>query len=357
MFASRASLMSLATVAALLFLLSVPMKRARAKKLNFLLGLLIGLLPTVQHQAFIAGLILVVGNRCLNWEQLGKHEILGFAIPFGVLLATQIIHFWPSETNLPLCQRSNLWDDLTERGIFFAPICLWWGALGIFGVVTLCVCWFFVDKHILKIYLPAMVVFLLGNFFNFQCMPRDNILLFYPGWMLAASVVFIATLVRFAQWPETEQGKGIATAWATVFFVCAVVSALIGLSRLRGERLEIWGTEFEKIGNWIQDNLPIKAIVVIPTDGELSPVSTIAGRRVISLSDIHLIAVGLTPEEGEKTDTHTLLEREHPYLLPNVRYVLIDSTRYVLARSWTELYRTGPYRLLTRPEQNYNTPI
>jgi hypothetical protein len=344
MFAHRVSLMSLAVMSAVLDLLSAPVKPHRVKTLNFVIGGLLGLLLSAQHQAFLGGLVLVVVNRCLNYETLGPREVAAFGLPFFATVALQAVHFLPGKTHMPLWKAANVWDDLPGRGIFFAPLYFWASALGVFAAVSLVGVWFFPDRRLLRVYVPAVAVFAIGNTAEMQGMP---LFLLYPGWMIVAAVVFIATLVRFTQVPQTEQGKGAATAWATVAFACAVASAMIGFARLRGQTRELWHYDFERIGNWIAGNVPIKA-VFIGVDREFNPVSTIAGRRAVALSEMVLSGASLRPVPDEKKAALGLLADPDPAVLPKVRYYLTDAGRQALPRNWTLLHQEGRYRIFER---------
>jgi hypothetical protein len=344
MFAYRPSLMSLAVMAGVVFCVSVPVKRSRTKAVNCVVGALLGLLPSVQYQAFIGGVIFVVVNGCLNYDVLGREEIWRFGAPFLVTVALQAVHFFPTKTSFGLASLAKTWDDLSGRGVFFAPLMFWASALGIFAVVSLVGAWFFIDRRLLKVYLPAIVVFIVGNCVKFQGL---SLFVFYPGWMIVGAVVFVATLVRFAQFPSTEQGKGVAAAWATVAFVCAVASAMIGFVRLRGRTAELWSDDFERIGAWIAQNLPIKSIF-IGVDREFNPVSTIAGRRAAALPDMILTEVGMHSLANEKKDAYRLLTKTNPDILPKVRYLLLDGTKQMHGKNWTLRHQEGSYRVFER---------
>jgi hypothetical protein len=253
-------------------------------------------------------------------------------------------------------QSFELWGPLEERGIFFAPIMIWLIGLGSFALVTLGAVWIWMDRSLFKLYFPAVVVFVMGNFMNFQGDERQNILLFYPGWMTVAAVVFVVTLRRFAEAPATEEGKGVATAWASILFFCAVAAAILGFVRLRGMQRELWTSEMEEVGIWIGQNTPRKAVFVGPTD-DYNVVATIAGKQMALASDRLVWLYSLKLEDKIKDNVRAVLDEPGTKdLLPSVRYVVNDggkAERFQVrepATGWKMVHQAGTIKVFERKE-------
>lgn len=350
MFAYRNSLLSLAAMLSVLFLLTLKIKRKQ--RIWMLIGGLVGSLLSAQYQVFLGGAVFVILHILINARFEGAK---GFLIALAIVAAPQIQHFVPRETAAPLVKRIRLWDHLIAKGIFFAPIYVWVTSLGAFAVVSLVVCWFFVGRQLLKTYLPAIWVFVIANVVAFEPDPKHAIHLLYPCWMSVASVVFIAAIAGIAGAPTGEEGKGIATAWATVLFGVSIAAALLGFVRLRGQVIEAWDPDAEAAGKWIAENTPIKAVFFGP-DEDYNPVSAVAGRRTIFHNDRVHSMLGLRPLPAEKGELLKLTTNlDDNTLLPKVRYyVFNDRAQNLIAmrntsRNWSKVCQYGRYAVYQRP--------
>jgi hypothetical protein len=315
-------------------------------------GGLVGSLLSAQYQVFFGGAVFVVLHILINTRLKG---VMGFLIALAIVAAPQVQHFVPRKTNRPLVTRVSLWDHLIPNGIFFAPIYLWVTSLGAFAVVSLVLCWFFVGKRLLKMYLSAMAVFVIANLIAFEPHPRQAIHLLYPCWMSVASVVFIAAIAGIAAAPEGEEGKGIATAWATILFGVSIAAALLGFVRLKGQVVEAWDRDADAVGKWIAENTPIKA-VFLGTGEDYNPVAAVAGRRTLFHNDRVHSMLGLRPLPEEKDEllrlARNLGDKE---LLPKVRYYVFNDRaqnlieKWNISMSWRMACRYGKYTVYERP--------
>ena len=231
-------------------------------------GMVLGLLPAVQHQVFIGAVIYVslyVGfvllMKQVKWREMAS-EFITFAVFFSIPGFFTLVHYLPRATNASLVTKNTFWEPLTKRGAFFAPLAVWWQALGPFVVVVLVVSWFVIQRDLVMLFAPACVVFVIGNLYQFQEYNRHSIILFYPLWMTPAVIVFVATFEQLVAMIRSEQGKGVITGMGIVLVVCSTASGMLGFVRLRKRHSKAITSDMETAAAWIAGNTPRKAVFI-----------------------------------------------------------------------------------------------
>lgn len=138
-------------------------------------------------------------------------NFLSFIIGFALVLIPQffiLLRF--RDCNFPIFTFSKFWQPITSSGRFYGEIVSWYEALGVFAGITIVVSWFYIVYTVffsstssgsmkeeaifaLKFYLPSFLSFLFINQIEFHGESRQNIIAFYPCWMIFASIMFLYT--------------------------------------------------------------------------------------------------------------------------------------------------------------------
>lgn len=250
----RPSQMSLCLSISCLLVLAV----ARSRRHYALVGILLGLLPGVQHQAFISVALYVVIVVAARRVLFGGG--ISMIIAFGATALLQLLQYLPRRTRLPLVVRCDFALSYVERGCFYPTLRAWFDALGVFFVVSIALPWVFVNGKLVNAYWPSVCVFFVGNFVKFQDDPNENVLFFYPTWAVLASIAFVAVLARVSAVPRADEAKGVLVGISVIVVGMVVASAGLGLVNQWKRRTFVVSHGMEEAAAWICDNTPRKAI-------------------------------------------------------------------------------------------------
>lgn len=279
-------------------------------------------------------------------------NLLAFLIGFFLIFLPQVfILFRFRNCDVSIFTFKNFWQPLTLSGRFYGEIVIWFEALGIFAIITICVSWIhfvyvaFVSTcqstkvkesavYAIKFYLPSFCSFLFINKVQFHKESRQDIIAFYPCWMIFSSIIFIYTFDSFVESvkptvktvaskkkdslssddsdeiqnktinkDETdliinvhlrnkntrseesylEEIQGILIGWFIFFFVITVASAMIGYSRLNSKMTSVYTKTDMNVSQWIISNTNIKDLFYIdPNLGQADyNALTLSGRVVV----------------------------------------------------------------------------
>lgn len=335
------------------------------------LGIIVGILPAIQHQVFISAIIFLIAYWVItlpflrgkrqnrqNIQNIGTYILKyygTFLLSFGIISFFPLIHYLPRANRYQMIFRNDFWDSLTEQGRFFAPIQVWFDALGFFPLFTLFLCWFTIyrNKKLLHIYIPSLFIFIIANHYRFQPYIRQNIVVFYPFWIISASIVFIYTVSKFSKMPKSEEAQGVLIGLFGFLYLCSIWSSVLGYYRLRNRKIQAWNDEMMTMANWISENTPIKAVFISSTT-DFDIVSVLAG-KVSCIHNQRLAWIeGFNPIQKEEQISSLLHGSNSQLLLPKVKYVLRynnDNNRrfdQLKEENWTKIYSTENFILYQR---------
>jgi hypothetical protein len=210
-------------------------------------------------------------------KKVEAKDLLHFAVFFVVTSLIPLAQYLPRRNRAPMLTREDFWRNLDNAGVFFAPFAVWWDALGVFFVVVVFVPIFVMDTKLSKLYLPSLVVFAFLNKYRLQPYSRQNVIGFYPLWMIPGSILFVASIKRLQAGLKTEEGKGLVIGIGAILYLLSIASGLLGVRNLHNQQLELWTPEMEKLAVWIAGNTPRKAVFVTSSQ-PFDPVVQLAGR-------------------------------------------------------------------------------
>ena len=358
-FALRPSQFSLSIVISIFLILTIsPLGRYEM----IYLGVLVGFLPAIQHQVFICtilylaifwGLTFPYHERKSTNEKLKFHII--FLISFGATSFFPLLHYFPKSNRVQMITKETFWNNYSNRGAFFAPIQVWYDALGFFPLITLVISWFFLNKRFLRFYIPSVIVFLFCNYYKFEGYPRHSIIVFYPFWITLASIVFMHTLRKLSNFPSSEEAQGVIIGLCGFLFLCNIWSSVLGYYRMRTSSSQAWTREMVSMAKWISENTP-KNAVFISSDDEYDTVAVLAGKVSFLQSPRYAWMFGFDPEQSEN-DINYVLENPNTGVNPKIKYILnfrnVGVYRHFIHPdnpNWKEIYGKGNYTLYQRTE-------
>lgn len=298
---------------------------ASSKREMAYLGIVVGLLPGVQHQVWWCTLIYLICYTILTQfiykSKDKKPAYITFLVIYFAVAAIQLLQYLPRSNRAPLIEKEKFSNSVMHKGIYFPDISLWIQALGFFPIFTLILCWFVIDKKLRTIYIPSCIIFLIGNYYRFQGYDRHNIFLFYPLWMTIASIVFVNTLYKFSKLPKGEEAQGVVIGFSIILVFCQVASSLLGFYRLSSRHVLIWNEGMEAAAEWIANNTPKKA-VFISTDRDFDIVVNLAGKVSYFQSERNAWLYGFLHHGQTREITDLLKESDSTTIAPKIKYVV-----------------------------------
>ena len=168
-----------------------------------------------------------------------------------------------------------LFREAEMRGTFFAPIVIWFQALGPIFIVIAIFFWL-LPKGTFKFYFIASVgPFLILNFFREGTDHLQNACAIASTTFPLAIVAFTELMRKFINWPEDEENKGIAAFFMTATITFLLFGGFISSRRVEGPHINVYANEDIEASEWIKE-LPTDA-VIFAESRVLNPVS-LSGR-------------------------------------------------------------------------------
>ena len=183
-----------------------------------------------------------------------------------------------------------LFREAEMRGTFFAPIVIWFNALGpIFPVIA--IFFYLLPKGTFKSYFIAAVgPFLLLNFFREGTDHLQNACAIASTTFPIAVVAFTELMKRFVDWPQDEENKGIATFFMSATIAFLLFGGLISSRRIEGPKFTFFNDVDYEVVEWMKD-IPSDAIIY----GDSRPANpiTLTGRQQFMGDKAELFSYGV----------------------------------------------------------------
>jgi hypothetical protein len=348
------SQLSLALVTALLLVLSDSVGR---REFAFA-GVVLGILPAVQTQVFLCALIYRFVWFGLWFALEGKKSKLGdfiqFGIFFGAVAVLPLIHYIPRRNRTSMIIREDFCRGLRDSGVFFAPVAVWWDALGLFFVVVIIFPFWLGDVQLIKFYLPGLVVFAFLNRYRLQPYYRQNVLGFYPLWMIPGCIVFFSTIRKLEEKFKSEEVKGLVIGLGALVYVLSIASGLLGVRNLHDKRFEAWTPDMEALAKWIAGNTP-KNAVFITSSQPFDPVVQLAGKVSFYHAPRVVWSCGFVIAEPQREIRELIEDAGSTTHLRQVQYAVNwankSTDRHLVRRgngNWSKVYNTDTFVVFQR---------
>ena len=345
-FAFRCAQLGLCVVLSV-FLILTKMKRESNGREFAVLGLLVGLLPGIDISVCLTLFVYLCVFFIIS--RIKPVRIPVFFVTFGMVSAVQILQFVPRETYNPQYPEGPFWQPLISQGVFFPALTCWFDALGFLPLFSLILCWFFIDREMLRFYLPSILIFCYANAHMFFPYSRHNIKVFYPLWMTFAVIATLQTMHRLTSKPEAEEVKGVIIGVLSLIYVCSIWSGVLGYYRLRDNSVAEWTEDDERIADWIASQTPKKA-VFLDCQEDYSVVATLAG-KVVYLQSEKIAWMNGYDVAGRKGEIEKLLESPgSSESIPRVKYgVASTNCNKNIQRKWKRVFSHGNFTVYERP--------
>ena len=326
-------------------------KKIEHKELYTFAGALFGFIPVVDAR-LIFPCAVFVGVFCLLHFRSAQTIVgwIAFAIPCGGLIALQftyIVVYLISETGI---QVQPMWSPLSLRGVSFPSIALWVENLGIFAILSLVVCWAFLNSDQIRFYLPGIAVFILCNLVRYQAESRLNFIVLFPLWVSLAVVVVATIFQQLVNLSEDEHTRGAICAWCCLFVTLSSLSGVLAIPKQFTNRTYLWTPVEQKASEWIRSDTKYNSVFL----GNCSRVDVsvmLGGRRVFCIDQTTLTRAGFKQTNAPAILQQFWINPSDTSSIPQVTHA-IDETEVLSTspNSWTPLYTFGHLSIYRRKQ-------
>jgi hypothetical protein len=260
-------------------------KKVEIKQLYCLAGCFFGLLPVCDARLILPVAIFVGLFGVLHFRE--TQTILGwvaFSVPLGGLGVLQFPFISQFFLQGPGFKFVEMWYPLYLRGIFFTAVAMWLENLGLFVILSLLVCWFFLDQGQVKFYLPSACVFMACNYCSFQPESRLNFVVLFPLWVAPAVVAVLTSFKKMIGIPKCPQTRGTVCGWTILFVVLCTLSGVLGTRKQFGANEELWGEKEADTGRWIDSDTK-GAAVFFGNCSDLTFIPVMTGRQILCVDN------------------------------------------------------------------------
>lgn len=349
----RPSQMSLCLILSLLFVLS---KHDIEYNEFIFLGIILGILPAVQHQVFICAIIYIISYfliKSLYFQEKNllekQKQFITLIISFSIVGVIPLIQYIPSSNRLFPIHKASFSKRVMLEGSYFPFIRTWFDSLGFFPLITLSIGLFFIQKDLLLLYIPSLIIFLISNNFIFQGYSRQNIIIFYPFWITIASIVYMKTFVSITKLTKNEEIKGIIIGFLILLYISSIGSSILGYYRLRNSTKYVFTEEQYQIAKKISSLTPKKS-VFISSNENYDVISTLTGKQSYLQNSYLTYINDFKIDQREQEITSLLSHSSTTTILPKVKYILnqndISPSRQLL--NYSEEYWNVTYQNPTK---------
>lgn len=202
-------------------------------------------------------------------------------------------------------------------------------------------------------YLNSIIIFIIGNMFQFQNYHRHNIFLFYPCWFLLSSIIIFLILKTIGSKIQDEENQGVFIGFCIVFLFISCCSSGIGYYRLHKSTFEYQNELNANVSKWIAKNTPIKAVFL----GNFDNYNVVNGAgRVLYLGHPQKMwDFGFEDQERVSDVNNFLKDLNNNTKLPKVKYIVhqegVDSNKFFVktsSGSWKDVFSEKKYWIYER---------
>ena len=287
----------------------------------------------------IAAIYLLINALEKTMEGAGRREILVLAVTAGLM---PMIH---THTFLALGVLSGAWffcwlhkavkagcvRRLVENYVLYGVVCigmalpqlivwtfdaastgnlLWWNPGWVHGDLNWLTFWLvnagvvfyamipmavFIRGDKARLFIGAMVIFVLANLVAFQPNPYDNNKLLYVWFMVTDILVcgWLWELLERLRWPVLRR------ALALVLVILGTLSGVMSMMREAVSEYQLFNPDQVAAAEFIQENTPADSLFLTGT-GHTNPVCVLAGRNILCGAGMYLYYHGIDYQEREQ---------------------------------------------------------
>jgi len=244
----------------------------------------------------------------------GMPHSVSHLIPFA---STILFRLYPFTLNY-----KPLFREAEMRGTFFAPVVIWFIALGPIFIVLAGFSWYLPRNKFKFYFIASAGPFLLLNFF------REGTGLFANSAAIAATflplavVAFTELLRKYIDWPTDEEYKGCALFIATFTFGIIIAGGLICTKRLGESKEQAIGPYEIEAAKWLHEIVPYSEPILTKST-KLNP-TTLTGHQQYLGDKAELFAdgVNLKPKLDEIYSLIDASAKKSEWKALGIKYVL-----------------------------------
>lgn len=280
---------------------------------------------------------------------------------FFIASSVSLIQYRKTGMDVEWTHHELMWSENIKQGYFYPSIVQWYNNLGLFPFYALIIIWFLLDPIHIKFLLPSLPIFIIGNYFNFQTIPKFNFLFFYPTWALISCIFVPISLKNLSnicfdsnKKDENEEIQGVFLAFSILFVLSCTLSSVMGLHCQWNKKSVIWSISEENVADYIIHNTK-KSDVFLTSESIFDPCSLLAGRTSFKTSSINLFTNNKV-WFYYNNDVEKLRENPNLGILPMISFYLEHSRKDFdthlkkdnMNESWSLCFRYESYNLYNR---------
>lgn len=307
----RASLFSLPiSYSIMLLLINKNVKRIQK---FVLIGILAGCLPQVSGHTLISVFLFSAAFCLLNCSKFILQYII-YALVSAFLVIPQCIPYM-SRVKSHFFQVNALWNNTEEKFIGNNILSFWVNSLGMLFVLSTIIGPFFLNNVQLKTYIPALFVFIISNFVQFQPWVMDNTKVFNATWFPIAIATASNVIVRLFK-----------TRFRIISYLLIVLCCLSGALAIYSFHFyySVFWHDIQEAHDLTQELLNISGyrdVFAVYSDHS-SPALTLAGRQALFGYIGWIKSHGIDYINRSELQNRLFINPEHPKI-KDVHFVII----------------------------------
>lgn len=350
---NRSSQFVVAISAALIYFLDVKYTR----NIMILYGVLIGLLPVLQYQAFLSISLFLILYFIISLIPNFHVNIFNMAWllnTFTVVGFVPLLNLRTMENDFNNIRFEKTWYDYINEGYFYPFIAQWGLNLGIFWVIANIFVWFIATKSELNLLIPSSIIWLIGNFINFTDHPVHNTPYFMATWVLLSSIFIIKLFDRMLSKIKNEETRGIVLAFCMILVISMTWSSVLGVIKSTRNDLELFNENMKQVSDYLIKNANPSEVILAPPSDQ-NPMLVYCGYQSLRMNDMFMYLTGYKWKVHQE-EANYLYANPLSDVLANVKYSL-EHKRYNwghlnksqdISQRWTVVMENDLYILYKR---------
>lgn len=325
-----------------------------------LIVLCISLLLPTQFPVFAASLLFFLYTEMIDLYYLTEYNLhlrpKLYSKSMFIFIASSffsLINLIPNDHTNKLFFVDIYYKPVLEKGKPFPMLYTWVTNLGLNFIIYITIPPFFLRSEHLYVYIFTLIQFYIGNNVSFMIYNRNNIMFFYPYFVVYMSIMVPYCMFKIVNMFDNADVKGSLIGIFIFVYIFCILSGIIGFSNQRKRTSDYWNKGEEKAAKWISRNTPTDSIFI--TDDHVYDIASVLAGRKTYLQNSRLLWVCGYLEHNERGDLNALLsDLSNKSILPDVKYYInvLSKSKYLKHdfKDWSLVYNYSDILIYERKQ-------
>lgn len=339
------------------------MKGTKEFQIQFfiLAGLCTGFLPQLQMHSFVAlaqfavaTCLIFFPSKQIFWKAFVSWFVYGLiSCSIGLPLTYP---FWirRAENELEFIRFKTFWADNIYGKLRFPLFSVWWKSLGPFAMIMFFMGWISATSFQIKIWLSAMIVWLITMFVRYQPWSMDNLKLINAVW-LPIAIPYVNQFYIYV----FKRSKMLIKFIVFFLMIQNCFSSILCFKNELFKPLLFMSDSDIECGKWINENTPVNSIFM-SYSSRFNPATALAGRQLY-LGFISWVAQhGISRTRREQITTNLLKNTSDygSYAKEGIGFVLVKKHEDLIFKvpkqdtAWSLVYEDTRYKIYRLVQKN-----